>query len=176
MTYEEENLESIFETHPSKARHFEYLYGIDVDGERGLIEWIKNELREELPEDWGGIIYTGLTTRDTINRKGLFPAIQVLAISGDFEGINHCENEEVTTVYIITTTRDSDPAEAYINAQRYANDIYDLLRVRTPAIDGFEDVPIAGNFDYDFEKGGNRFLGFSLLSLDYRWRISTEES
>lgn len=172
-TYE---FDSIFSSHPTSSRYYDRLIGTDKDGKRGLVNWIIDAIRDNLPSDWEGTIYKGLTSRDEITRKGDFPAIQVIPNRGEWEGVAICRNEETSTIYILTTTKDADPAYAYMKAQAYATDIYDLLRSTTPNddFDAFENPPIDGYFDYDFEKGQNQFLGFSLLVVNYRWEISTE--
>ena len=166
---------SIFETHPSSSRSFDFLIGKDSDGERGLLQWIKHTIKEELPDEWVGAVEIGTFPQDEMVKKSVFPFIQIFSPTDNFEGQAMCFNEHETRVFIVSTVKAPKSTWAYMDAQRYSYDLYDLLRSRTPSDDHdqFENTPFRGDVDGDFRKGQNYWLGYSKLEVIYRWDISS---
>ena len=174
----EENNEwnkSIFGTHVSEESLFENLIGNDT--EDGLLQWMKDEMETQLGKDWYGLIMIGTFSIPEIVRKGVFPFIQIHPASSSYENIAMCMDEHEISVQIITTIKNPRLDWGYMMTSRYASDLYDLFKSRTPSpeLGSWENPPHSGKIDYDFVEGGNnQFISFSLLELNFRYDISTE--
>lgn len=167
---------TIFEEHPSEQRYYNSVVGSQEEDERGLLHWMAYLIRDQLPDDWDGMIKIGTYASSEIVRKGVFPFIQIHPVPSSFEGMATCMDEHNVTVHIITSIRSGDLSYSYFTAVKYASDLYDLFKSHIPDDDynSFEETPYGGRLEFDYREGQNQFIAFSLLELNYRFNISTE--
>ena len=138
---------------------------------------MKEEIEDNLPNDWKGEIVIGAFTVPEVVRKGIFPFIQIHPTGSSWTSVATCMDEHEISVQIIITLKTSKLDWGYMLSSRYASDLYDLFKSRNPDADlgAWENSPYSGRIDYDYLEGGNnQFLSFALLELNFRYMISTE--
>lgn len=165
---------SIFKDHPSEERLFDHTTGSEE--EKGLMRWMKQEILDQLPDDWDGIVSIGTYPINELKRKGVFPHIQIHPAPSNWEGEATCMDNHNIEIHLISTIRAGDLSFSYFKATSYAQDLYDLFKSKPPETDyaSFSETPLNGRIELDYREGNNKNLSFSLLELNYRLNLSTE--
>jgi len=155
--------------------YYESIYG-SKGGKKGLLEWIKDEVKKLCYGDQKSVSVHVNTQSDADEiRKGNFPSILIYPVGDSFEKINDLTFKHKTTVRIISTTKGSRN-KTFRQSVEWSGKLYDHFRNTFPDLEHVRHPAVGGNIDFSWEgfsrkKHRNLLLSHSAIDLIYEWRL-----